>query len=49
MKNTIVKYMYRDGSNYKFFGEFVVCGNLTLIILFHFFMKKNSLFLMKSA
>lgn len=24
MNNTLVKYMYRDASNYKFYGEFVV-------------------------
>lgn len=41
MKNTIVKYMYRDGSNYKFFGEFVVCGNLTFDNLVPFLHEKE--------
>lgn len=30
MTNTKIKYMYRDGSNYKFLGEFVVEGKLSL-------------------
>lgn len=30
MANTIVHYMYRDASNYKFHGEFVVSGKLRM-------------------
>lgn len=28
MKNTEVEYMYRDGSNYKFHGSFIIEGEL---------------------
>lgn len=29
MKNTRIKYMYRDASNYKFVGDFIVQGELS--------------------
>jgi hypothetical protein len=30
MKNTKIEYMYRDASNYKFYGEFIVYSKLSL-------------------
>jgi hypothetical protein len=32
--NTIINYMYRDGSNYKQFASFVVEGKLDIDVLF---------------